>query len=161
MTSQENFEVFRITPEIHPDKCYEHAEYMTKTGTWSAKNERYFTSARPRYVGRKIRFTSGGYGDNSWQTDYFENEFGEEIAVPYSYEGRTCFREVECRPRTIPTLEEMSRKVIIKNLKPSDIEGIPEVVKTVLNKEYGGKIKKSRRRSSKKHKTRRHKNSHN
>jgi hypothetical protein len=157
MNTKENFEVFRIVPDIHPEKCYEHAEYMTSTGTWSAGNERYFTTTRPRYVGRKIRFASGGYGDNGWQTDYFENEFGEEIAVPYSYEGRTCFREVECRPAIIPTLEEMSRTAIIKNMKPSDIQALPMVFKTVLYKDYGGAMKKSKRRALKKRKTRRNK----
>jgi hypothetical protein len=155
MNMQENFEVFRIVPEIHPEKCYEHAEYMTRTGR--GENERYFTTTPPRYVGHKIRYERGGFGDGSWQTDYFENEFGHEIAVPYSYEGKTSFREVECRPRIIPTLEEMSRTAIQKNMTQSDIQSLPHVFKTVLEKDYGGAMKKSKKRISKKRKTRRKK----
>ena len=87
-------EVFRLTPE--KDKCYEHAEYTRKQGTWSEKNERYFTSIPPRYVGKHLRHESYGTGDGREDLDIFIDENGKENRVDYTYEGRTSFREVPC-----------------------------------------------------------------
>lgn len=86
-------EVFRDRPE--QGKYYEYAECTLKVGVYP--NQRYFTDVPPKYVGKLIRNESGGFGDGSWATDYFENEKGEIVVVNYSYEGRTCFREVERR----------------------------------------------------------------
>jgi hypothetical protein len=83
-------EVFRLTPEI--GKFYEHAERTRREGGWS--NEKSFVNKPPRYVGEFVRFEEGGYGDGRWRTDYFRDETGKEISVPYTYEGNTCFREV-------------------------------------------------------------------
>ena len=106
-------EIFRITPEYGVNGSpvyYEHAEYTQKEGTWYMHNERYFTSEPPRYVGYLIRREEGGFGDNSWRIDFFQNEYNEVVSVPYSYEGRTCFREVP--RREIPSLFEFAKKTI-------------------------------------------------
>jgi hypothetical protein len=124
-------EVFRIVPIVDPDKFYEHAEHTRIVGKWP--NERYYTNIYPRYVGTKIRFINGGYGDNSWQTDYFVNECGDEIEVKYTYEGRTCFREVPARPQIIPSLEDMARKLVLKTI---DLLDAPDFVKSVVNKDF-------------------------
>ena len=87
-------EVFRITPEVG-EKCYEYAESTRSQG--SRPNEKRFTNVQPRYVGRLIRFETGGWGDGGWRKDYFEDNNGIEQVVNYSYEGNTCFREVPCR----------------------------------------------------------------
>ena len=89
-------EVFRIIPT--PGKCYEHAEYTNRLGHYP--EIRYFTNVQPRYVGVFVRFEAGGHGDGSWRTDYF-NDNGTIIVVPYSYEGRTCFREVPCHNKKL------------------------------------------------------------
>jgi hypothetical protein len=88
-------EVYRMIPEY--GLYYEHAEYTRKEGSWSMHNERFFTSDLPRYVGCLIRREEGGWGDSGWRIDVFRNEYNEEICVPYSYEGRTCFRQVPAK----------------------------------------------------------------
>ena len=97
-----SFEVFRITPEVG-NLCYEYAEYTQIDGG------RYFTNIKPLYVGRLKRFEEGGYGDNRWRTDYFEDNNGVEHVVPYSYEGTTCFRQVPCLPHDV--LNAVSLKI--------------------------------------------------
>jgi hypothetical protein len=124
-------EVFRIVPVIDPNKFYEHAECSRRAGKWP--NQRYYTKVAPRYVGNKTRFIQGGYGDNSWQTDYFVNEYGDEISVDYTYEGNTCFREVPARPQIINSLEEMARKLVLENI---DFSEAPDYIKTIVNKDY-------------------------
>jgi hypothetical protein len=104
------YEVFRITPEVG-EKCYEYAEC-----THSDTNGRKFTNVIPVYVGRLKRFVIGGYGDNGWRIDYFEDNTGQEHIVYHSYEGTTCFREVACLPAVIPTLESSAAKVVIEHL---------------------------------------------
>jgi len=89
-TETKETEVFRLTPII--GKFYEHAEYTRRTGRWPT--EKYFVNKSPKYVGEFVRFAQGGYGDNGWRTDYFRDETGKEVEVPYTYEGTTCFREV-------------------------------------------------------------------
>lgn len=98
-------EVFRITPEY--GKFYEHAEYTRRVGRYP--DEKYYTNTPPIYVGRLIERAKGGWGDGSWCTDYFVNETGIKIVVNYSYEGRTCFREV--LPRMRPELKEAIHNV--------------------------------------------------
>lgn len=83
-------EVFRLTPII--GKFYEHADCTRREGRWP--NEKYFVNKPTKYVGEFVRFVEGGYGDNRWRTDYFRDENGKIVDVPYKYEGTTCFREV-------------------------------------------------------------------
>lgn len=151
------FEVFRITPEVG-EKCYEYAESTRTEGRWP--KERRFTNVQPLYVGRLIRFETGGYGDNGWRRDYFQDNNGREQVVNYSYEGRTCFREVPCLPAIIPSLESLSRKVVKSNLDYSNLpQDDPQ--RMIIEGTMGGKsrrYKKSKRsRNNKKSKRRRNK----
>lgn len=98
-----DYEVFRITPEVG-EKCYEYAEADSRLTKGNWPNQKFFTNVPPLYVGRLIRFVTGGYGDNGWRTDYFEDNTGREHVVNYSYEGNTCFHEVPCLPNVIPSL---------------------------------------------------------
>ena len=100
-----NIEVFRLEPEV--GKSYEYAESTSTKGMWT--NPQHFTTNVPLKVGRFISCVTGGYGDGGWRTDYFEDSNGQIRAVNYSYEGKTCFREVSCN---IPSLQNLSRKVI-------------------------------------------------
>jgi len=91
MAKEGETEVFYITPE--KGKCYFHAEYTRKSGTYSERNERYFTTNKPTYVGK---FTDG-WGAQYGAASYFINDItGEQNTVHYSYEGKTCFIEVNC-----------------------------------------------------------------
>jgi len=136
------FEVFRITPEVG-EKCYEYAESTRSQGRWP--NERRFTNVKPQYVGRLIRFETGGYGDNGWRRDYFQDNNGQEHVVNYSYEGRTCFREVPCVPEVISSLESLSRKIVKSNL---DYSSLPEddPQRMVIEGTMGGKSRRYKRR---------------
>jgi hypothetical protein len=152
------FEVFRITPEVG-EKCYEYAESTRTEGRWP--KERRFTNVQPLYVGRLIRIEEGGYGDNGWRRDYFQDNNGREQVVNYSYEGRTCFREVPCRPAVIPSLESLSRKVVKSNL---DYSSLPEddPQRMIIEGTMGGKSRRYKRskksRNNKKSRRRRNKN---
>ena len=140
-------EVFRITPTI--DKCYEHVEATRIEGSWP--NTRYFTTNTPRYVGRFIKRVIQRSGDGGSVTDYFEDNNGNEQTVDYSYQGRTCFREVPCLSTNIPSLEELSRKIV----KTQDYSNLDKdsYIKELIEK--GGRRKKRRsiRSKSKKQKT--------
>ncbi len=104
------FEVFRITPEVG-NLCYEYAESTRSEGRrW--QSERHFTNSVPLYVGRLIRFETGGYGDHKWRTDYFEDNTGVAHVVNYSYAGTTCFRVVPCLPAVIPSFKRLAVKVV-------------------------------------------------
>lgn len=83
-------EVFRLTPKVN--KYYEHAEATRDEGKYP--NTHYFTTNTPLYVGRFIKQVRWGYGDSGGARDYFEDNNGNELFVEYSYEGKTCFREV-------------------------------------------------------------------
>ena len=109
----EEVEVFRIQPVAN--KCYEHAEYTRREGRYH-QQERYFTNVPPRYVGEYIRSESGGSGDGSWHRDFFKDVNGDEIRIDYSYEGRTSFREVPCRRRTLP--RELIHSIATKRRMP-------------------------------------------
>ena len=148
------FEVFRITPEVG-EKCYEYAESTRTEGRWP--KERRFTNVQPLYVGRLIRFETGGYGDNGWRRDYFQDNNGREQVVNYSYEGRTCFREVPCRPAVIPSLESLSRKVVKSNLDYSNLpQDDPQ--RMIIEGTMGGKSRRYKRsRNNKKSKRSRNK----
>jgi hypothetical protein len=118
-------EVFRMTPQF--GKFYEHAEYTCQVGRYP--NEKYYTNIPPRYVGQLIERAQGGWGDGSWRTDYFANENGVKVAVNYSYEGRTSFREVlpKMRPELKEAIHNKKRnpslmQIAISQLSTLDIE---------------------------------------
>ena len=92
--TKKEIEVFRITPVV--GKCYETAENTRKEGSWP--NEKYYTINTPRYVGKFIKQIRSGWGDSASITDiFFNDEINKEVYVPLSYEGRTSYREVECK----------------------------------------------------------------
>jgi hypothetical protein len=85
-------EVFQ--KELESSKCYEHAEYTRKEGVYP--HERYYFSGQPNYVGKFVSHHRDGYNDGSRAWNIFDKN-GTTIRVDYSYEGRTCFREVGCK----------------------------------------------------------------
>jgi hypothetical protein len=141
-------EVFRIKPVVN--KCYEHAEYTRKEGRYP--NERFFTNVSPRYVGEFIRQERGGYGDNSWTTDYFRDLNGSEVAVNYSYESTTCFREVPCRVRPRLPLEAIQNTRRMPTLQNLAFYQLPTQTVSELreNNILGGKFKKYHKRANRK-----------
>ena len=85
-------EVFRLTTKI--GKKYKHAEYtkirrVFETPTTRFPIEKYYAE-EVRDVGTLVEIKQGGFADDRWRIDIFENN-GERIEVVYSYEGRTCF----------------------------------------------------------------------
>ena len=78
-------EVFRLTPIV--GKTYEYAECTRIEGKYP--NERYFTTNKLILVGEFIKHESIGYRDNAQHWGVFE-----KTTVHYSYEGKTCFREM-------------------------------------------------------------------
>jgi hypothetical protein len=104
--------VFRVCPVVGDNKFYEYAECTRIEGRWP--DEQYYTTNMPIYVGRLVKIEKGGWGDGGWRIDYFEDNFGKEHVVKYSYEGKTCFREVPQKP--IPFLQELSRYVVKKHV---------------------------------------------
>jgi hypothetical protein len=152
-------EVFRITPVLH--KCYEHAEYTRRQGRYP--DERYFTNVPPRYVGEFIRFEQGGWGDGSWRIDYFRDLYGNQVSVNYSYEGRTCFREVPCGPPPMPKehLDKIKNRNRIPSLRSLAFFQLPTKTISELRNTYdnvvGGKSAKHKRRIRKSTRRRRSK----
>jgi hypothetical protein len=90
----QQYEVFRIRPEV--GKWYSTAEYTRQTGDFRTKNERFFTSHTPRYVGKCIGTYSSGSGDGKETWSLFEDN-GTVNRVDYSYAGRTSFVETVSR----------------------------------------------------------------
>ncbi len=88
------YEVYRIMPEI--GKFYATAEYTHKTGSFMDKNERFFATDAPRYVGKCIGTHSSGSGDGKETWSLFEDN-GSVNRVEYSYAGRTSFLETPPR----------------------------------------------------------------
>lgn len=87
-------EVYRITPII--GRYYETAEYTRKTGKYLLNTEQYFTKKdNIKYVGKLIQHEHSGFGDNAEHWEVFENDEGFITKIEYTYEGTTCFREVE------------------------------------------------------------------
>ena len=87
-------EVYRMT-DLIVDKCYITVFNTRQEGDW--RNRRYYSSLEPTYVGKYIKNTRWGYGDGSGITWTFFNDMtNEEVEVRGDYEGRTCFKEVEC-----------------------------------------------------------------
>jgi hypothetical protein len=94
MAQAGEIEVFRNIPE--EGKCYEHVEATRSEYNRGQPRRVYFTTNQPVYVGKFIRQERDGYGDHASSSAFFMNN-GEEIEVPYSWEGRTCFMEVPCK----------------------------------------------------------------
>lgn len=99
------YQVYRM---LHPDfqygknhfnyeDSYICARYTRESGSWP--NEKYYTTERPRYVGRYVRREEFGYGDQSGGTDYFDIN-GKSIPIEMNYEGRVCFKPVH--PAVVP-----------------------------------------------------------
>ena len=86
-------EVFRLT-KFDTHKCYEFA-LKTKT-QGSYPNERHYTTNVFQYLGYYIRSEEWGYGDNHGGAEIFSDGHNE-IRIVYDYEGKTCFREADCK----------------------------------------------------------------
>lgn len=112
MAHLNEIEVFRLTPE--KDKYYETTTYTHRIGHFP--NEKYYTVNKLRYVGKFIRHESCGYRDNAIHWDIFDNNGNEEI-VNYTYEGTTCFIEVQ--PKMSADLKEELFGKINNNTIPS------------------------------------------
>lgn len=83
-------EVFRLTPI--KDKSYFYAEATRKTGTYP--NIKYYTNNKLKYVGQYIRDYRTNTGDGGYFWAIFKD--GDvENRVDYSYEGNTCFIELD------------------------------------------------------------------
>jgi hypothetical protein len=92
MNNQE-IEVFRLTPKPMEDKTYFYAEATRKTGTYQS-GMKYYTTNKLKYVGKFIRDYRTNTGDGGYFWAIFKD--GDvENRVDYSYEGNTCFIEVE------------------------------------------------------------------
>jgi hypothetical protein len=85
-------EVFRLTPQV--GKVYETATFTRMSYDPVSKKERYFTSRPMQYMGEFKRTERNGYCDGSKVWSIFVNQ-GVERMVEYTYEGTTCFIEVE------------------------------------------------------------------
>jgi len=89
------YEVYRLTPD--PEHYYFYAEYTKKTCEWNA--ERYFTSEKPKLVGKFTRRYIDGYNDNINIIDTFIGTDEKENRVNYSYCGRTSFVEITAKEK--------------------------------------------------------------
>lgn len=124
------YEVYRITPEV--GKCYVYAEYEKKTGTYKEDNERYFSETKkPEYVGQCTSMVS----EPNRAFAVFKNG-DKEKTIHFSYEGKTCFREVPCQEENKQEEKKGGKKKKRRTLKKR---------KTKKNKK-----KKSRKTKSKK-----------
>ena len=89
--NQEEIEVFRITPI--KDKNYFYAEATRKTGTFQS-GMKYYTTNKLKYVGTFIRDYRTNTGDGGYFWAIFKDG-NVENRVDYSYEGNTCFIELD------------------------------------------------------------------
>ena len=88
--NNKEIEVFRLTPI--KDKSYFYAEATRKTGIYP--NIKYYTNNKLKYVGQYIRDYRTNTGDGGYFWAIFKD--GDvENRVDYSYEGNTCFIEVD------------------------------------------------------------------
>jgi len=97
MAGEGEIEVFRIPPE--EGKCYEHVEatrdvYVRGEGT-KYFSRKYFSTNKPKYVGKFIEFKQYGRGDGATYSSFF-NRDGEKVEIPHSYDMYTCFIETKC-----------------------------------------------------------------
>jgi hypothetical protein len=84
-------EVFRLTPEV--GKFYKTTTCNRTTGVYP--NRKYYSKNELIYVGKFVKILHyGGYcGDGVQPIAYFDMN-GNEVTVKYTYEGTTCFIEV-------------------------------------------------------------------
>ena len=95
MTSENKEEqVFRLSgADFDTSKCYEFALKTRTEGNFP--REKHYTTNKLRYLGKYTGREDWGYGDNSGGAVTFVN--GEETnRIVYDYDGKTCFREVQC-----------------------------------------------------------------
>ena len=131
----EKYQVYRITPVIN--KYYVTAEYTRRIGRWPEHD--YYTNIKPRYVGKFINEISSGFGDGKQTTYYFYNDVTNSVnKVFLSYEGTTCFEEVD----SIQMVNKRKRilslsKMMISNSEPcihlEDQQNILSIVNEHLN----------------------------
>lgn len=88
----EEYQVYRIIPE--KDKYYVTSEYTKRIGNW--RDEKLYTTNKPRYVGKYFKEFSDGCGDGRRTAYYFYNDLSHSLNTVYlSYEGTTSFIEVD------------------------------------------------------------------
>ena len=148
-------EVFRIIPEV--GKCYQHIE-ATRSVYIGNANHRYFSTNKPRYVGKFIRQVRQGWGDGMDVTDIFNDGINEN-RVEYSYEGFTCFIEVPCYQTLVKNIyEQKTGQSGIPGTGPANLIGqFMGIAKGGIKKEgnkKGGRRKNTRRAGRKSKKTR-------
>lgn len=139
----EEYQVYRINPE--KDKYYVTAEYTNKIGQYP--KETYFTNIKPIYVGKYFKEISTGFGDGKQTIYYFYNDISHLVnKVWLSYEGTTCFAEVD----SVEILNNRNRILSLATMMISDSEpynnlhdqqNILQIVNLYLNKIYITKIK--------------------
>jgi len=81
--------VYRLTPVI--GHCYYWAEANPKL----TKNGRFYSTVPPKCVGELVKDVHTGCGDGGKKTSIFVDRDGKVTEVCYSYDGLTCFIEVE------------------------------------------------------------------
>ncbi len=157
------YEIFGESPIVNDGFCYEYAEYTRSEGRYP--NERYFTNIQPLYVGKLIRIESGGWGDGRWRKDHFEDNYGKEHVVNYSYAGRTCFRSVPCLQNdkqnlytaSLLTTKGLNNKTETNTAK-NNVLSNPDLMRYtgefLGKKKGGGKRRKTRRNKRKLRKSR-------
>ena len=149
-------EVFRIP--LQKDLCYEHIEATRSEYIRARGNYRYFSTNAPRYVGKYVRTEQVGFGDGATITAIFDDG-GKENRVEYSYEGFTCFNQVEC-------LLNKEQVQAIRNVygKKTNMNASPGSGPANLIIGYAGKVgkggssrsRKNRKQKKKSKKTRHH-----
>ena len=140
-------EVFRLTPEV--GKCYEYAESTRKLGGYPT--ERYFTRNIPQYVGRYVR-SDGRTSPHMPAADVFQDNYGKEHMIWWNEDETTCFREVPCLAEQVPSLQNLSRRVVQRDINYSIIpKGHP--TRDLIEGKMGGKSKGRRRRKTTRRKT--------
>lgn len=83
-------EVFRII--LKEGKCYEYIEATRKHSHFDT----YYSTNKYKYVGKFVKTQRFGTGNGSGVTEIFDNN-GEKVEVKLSYEGMSCFKEVDCK----------------------------------------------------------------
>lgn len=97
MTTKE-VQVYRLSPKV--GKYYYTTTYTRREG--KGLEEKYYTTHPLKYVGQFQQHYQYGYGDGATHYDVFKDG-DKEIQVYYTYEGTTCFLEVEgSHPQVTP-----------------------------------------------------------
>ena len=85
-------EVFRLTT-FDKEKCYEFA--LSTRNDW--RNNKYYTTNPLQYIGKYVSSERWGSGDGSGGAENFIDDNGNNHRIEYDYDGKTCFREVDCK----------------------------------------------------------------